>query len=213
MKMERLAIIGSGDLAKQIIHYATDCKLFQVVGVFDDFSEEGFAVGTSKVIGKVDEVTALFKQGEFDKLLIAVGYSKMQYRMSMFNRFKDEIPLATLIHPSCSIDSTAIIGSGSVLFPGCIIDYNVEIGQNTLLNVGTIITHDSKIGNHSFFGPGVKVAGFVKVDEACFMGIGTTIIDNLHICAEVQSGGGAVITNSITEKGLYVGVPAKKIKA
>ena len=58
-------------------------------------------------------------------------------------------------------------------------------------------------------GPRVTLAGFVDVASHCFLGVSTTVIDNVKIAQGVQTGAGAVVTNSISNEGLYLGVPAK----
>ena len=43
-------------------------------------------------------------------------------------------------------------------------------------------------------------------------GAGSTIIDKVKICDYVVIGAGAVVTDDITKPGIYVGIPARKIK-
>lgn len=81
-----------------------------------------------------------------------------------------------------------------------------------MLNTACTVAHDSEIEAHCFLSPRVAIAGFVKIKEQCFLGINSTIIDNITICPQTQLGGGSVVTKSITESGLYVGIPAKKIR-
>jgi len=38
------------------------------------------------------------------------------------------------------------------------------------------------------------------------------VSNNLHICGRVMVGAGAAVVKSIEEQGIYVGVPARKIK-
>ncbi len=44
-----------------------------------------------------------------------------------------------------------------------------------------------------------------------FAGTGSTIIDKCSVCDDVTLGAGAVVVDAITESGVYVGAPARRI--
>lgn len=209
--MQRLAIIGSGDLGQLIAHHSILDQHYHLTGFFDDFRNKGDAIGAGIVLGGIAEVEKLYLEGIFDCLLIGIGYKHPAFRKQCYETFCSKIPMGKLVHSSCFVDSSASIGAGSVLLPGCVLDSGVVIEENALLNTGCIVAHDTCVGKHSFLGPGVTLAGFITVGEECFIGVGTTVIDNIVIASQVQTGGGAVITRSLTESGLYVGIPAKKV--
>jgi len=210
--MKRVAIIGSGDLARLVVHNINIIGNQNVIGIYDDFVDIGTNISGLLVIGRLDEVLEDYQNNKFDFLFIAVGYSRMNYRAETFNRFKSIIPFTNVIHKSCIIDPSVKLGEGVFLFSGVLLDQNVVIKDNVLLNVGVTIAHDSQIGEHCFFGPRVNLAGFVKIDKMGYFGINSTVIDNINVCPSVKVGAGAVITKNIEVEGLYVGVPAKKIK-
>jgi sugar O-acyltransferase (sialic acid O-acetyltransferase NeuD family) len=210
--MKRLAIIGSGDLALQIAHHAIVDNHYRVIGCFDDYKEEGDYNKNLLILGKLDTIESCYKNDVFDVLIIGIGYNHMVFRNELFMRFNNIIPWGTIVHSSSQIDSSAIIGSGTIIYPGCNFDMNVEIGENCLIYNSCIVAHDSKIANNSILSPGVNIAGFCSIGENTNFGIGTIISDNLEIVSNVRTGAGAVLVNSISESGLYVGIPAKKVK-
>jgi sugar O-acyltransferase (sialic acid O-acetyltransferase NeuD family) len=208
--MKKLAIIGSKDLAIQIAGLASSCG-YEVVGFFDDFKEEGWH-DNQRILGKIENAANLFSSSVFDELILAVGYQNMPFRKQIFESLKlQNIPFATLIHPSCIIDESVKISAGSVVYAGCILDQRVEIGENVLLNLACVIAHDTKVDSHSFLAPAIKIAGFCKVDQSCFLGIGSVLIDNIHVTANCYIGGGSVVVKNIEQKGRYVGIPCRKI--
>jgi sugar O-acyltransferase (sialic acid O-acetyltransferase NeuD family) len=211
--MKKLAIIGSGDLGQQIAWYATSDRKYQVVGFYDDFAVKGHICKGIPVLGKIEDVESDFEKGEFDELLLAIGYKHFKERMRIFNELKKTVPFGRLIHSSAYVDSSAIIGQGVIVYPGCVLDMNSHLQDNVLLNAGVVIAHDSVIGAHSFISPGVKIAGFVSVGNCVSLGIGTCVIDNLHLVDFVRTGAGAVVTENLTEPGLYLGIPARYKKA
>lgn len=209
--MQTLAIIGSGDLGQQIAHYAIADKHYKTVVFFDDFATAQEIKGY-KIIGKTKDIISAYQKQEFDELIIAIGYKHLRVKKDLFNKFKDTIPFATIVHSSSWVDKTAIIEKGSVVYPGCLIDANAVIKANTILNISCAIAHDTTIGSHCFLSPRVAIAGFVNIEEQCIIGINATVIDNLNIVASTQIGGGTVVIKSIEQKGLYVGNPAKFIR-
>lgn len=208
-----LAIVGSGDLGQLIAYHAINDGHFQNAVFLDDFAELNSSKGGFQVIGRTPDADALFKNKAFDELIIAVGYKHLKAKKNIYSAIcAANIPLATIIHSSCYIDNSCKIGKGVFMLPGCTLDRNVIVGDNTLLNTACTIAHDTEIGSHCFLSPRVAIAGFVHVDELCVLGINCTIIDNITITSHTQIGGGAVVVASISDPGLYVGVPAKKIK-
>lgn len=209
--MKRLAVLGAGDLGQLIAFHAKKDSKYVFSGFFDDFHNPGTVLGLGIVLGGINDVYYFFEKGTFDCIIIGIGYKHFKIREKLYNDFND-IPLGTIIHSSTIKMEDTLIGKGVVIMPGCVFDKGVKIDDNVLLNTGCVLAHDSFIGKHSFLSPGVTIAGFVTIGECCNIGINTTIIDNITICDNVQTGGGAVVIDSVFEEGLYVGVPAKKIK-
>jgi sugar O-acyltransferase (sialic acid O-acetyltransferase NeuD family) len=205
-----LAIIGSGVLGQHIAHYAKDSGEFSRIVFFDDTLPIGSENNFGKVIGKISQINEFIKANEMQNMLIGIGYKHMGARKIFYDQFVPLINFPNIIHKSCYVDKTTLIGNGNVILPGCIIDKDTTIGNNIFFNPGCIISHDNLIEDHTFFGPGVKTSGFVKIGSCCFLGTGTTIIDNISIKDHIKTGGGALITRDISEAGLYIGVPAKK---
>ena len=210
--MKKVAFIGSGEMARHVGHYMVEDKQFEVVGYYDDFTPVGTIVNNYPILGKLDDVEKQYKQGVFDELSIAVGYTRMQYRKEVFERFENIIPFATFIHSSCFIDSTAKIGKGVVIFPQSVLLIDSIIEDNVFLQINCSIADVSIIRKHSLVSVAASIAGRVEVGECCFIGIGSTISSDVKVCNNVFAGAGTVIVKNITEPGTYVGVPARKIK-
>jgi sugar O-acyltransferase (sialic acid O-acetyltransferase NeuD family) len=208
----KLAIIGGGELGRQILNLSLSTNLFNVIGFFDDTLDVGSVpVPGHEVIGGTNDVLSNFASDNFDCLFIAIGYAHMKERKSFYEKYAEKIPLATIIHNSCVIDPSARIGKGVVLYPGCIIDKNVVIADNVLLNLGAVIAHDTYIGPHCFVAPRVAISGFVKVNESCFLGTGAIIVDNISVSQNAIIGAGTLVNKNIGEEGVFVGNPARKL--
>jgi len=208
----RLALMGAGHLGQLLAHHAM-ASGWQIAGFFDDTMPVGHATALGPVLGGTAQAKQSFDAGQFDAVIVAIGYKHFAFRQRLFDGLVAEgVPIGTIIHPSCFVDSSAQIGQGSVLLPGCTIDAHSTLGPNVLLNTGCIVAHDTAIAAHTFLGPGVSLAGFIQIGERCFLGIGTIVIDGIAIASGTQTGGGTVVTRSIEVPGLYVGSPARFVR-
>jgi len=211
--LKRLAILGSGDLGNQIVSLAEEINSHQMVGYYDDFQDKNTFVKGLPILGNSKDIILDFQERKFDELIIAIGYKHMQQRASFFESLINKIPFAKLIHPSCVIAPSSTIGKGVVAFQASSIGINVQIGNNVLLYDGSTICHDSKIGSHSMISPRVVISGFCTVGERVNLGVGSILIDNIEICDDTKSGGGTLFVENVTNPGLYIGSPAKYLKA
>lgn len=110
---------------------------------------------------------------------------------------------------------------------------NIKIGENVSINSksflngagGLVIGDNTRIGtqtiiiasNHNFKNPNqlIKDQGVTRkgiyIGQDIWFGARVTVLDNINIVDRVVVGAGAVISKSINESGVYVGIPAKKI--
>lgn len=204
-----IAIIGAGDLGKVLAYHIENDSNDNVVGFLDDNYSKAELVQGKPVLGNIDEAQRLFDEGQFDQLLVAIGYNHFEFRASVFEKMKSIAPLYTFIHSSSYVDSSIVIGSGVFIFPGCVIDRGCVIEENVLLNTGVIIAHDSKVKKHSFIAPAVNISGFSEIGEKCFLGINATIVDNVVIGNSIQIGAGSLVLKTLEVEGIYIGSPAK----
>lgn len=202
--MKKLAIIGSSLLGKLIAYHAEND--FEVVGYYDDFTNG------ENILGKTENILKDFENKKFDYLIIGIGYVQMKARVELFNRYKNKIPFANVIHSSSYIDKSVKLGEGLFILPGCTIDMECELGDNVLCNTGCTIAHHTKINSHCFLGPSVSIAGLVNVNLACFIGVGSTLKDSITIGQYSIIGAGSVVIKDVEERTVSVGVPAKVIK-
>src|ERR1700692_2653545 len=116
--MNRLAIIGAGDLGQLIAYHAVDDRHYQVVGFFDDFSAVNEKAGQFPVLGKISDIFNAYADKSFDCVLIAIGYKHFGFRKNTYEDIKNKIPLGKIIHSNAYVASSCIIGNGTVVLPG-----------------------------------------------------------------------------------------------
>lgn len=136
-----------------------------------------------------------------------------------WNGGKIEIGERTCIEDNAMImpmGGYVIIGSDSTVNPftiiygqgGCKIGNGVRIAAHC-----TIIpsNHQYKDYSKPIFKQGLVNKGIV-IDDNVWIGTGVRILDGVHIASGCVIGAGSVVTKSTEPNGIYVGVPAKRIR-
>ncbi len=121
-----------------------------------------------------------------------------------------------------------IIGNDVFIGPFVEIQKNVSIGDRSKIQSHSFICELVTIGNDTFIGHGVMFINDVftmggpaqgdqslwkktKIGNNVSIGSNATILP-VDICDNVVIGAGSVVTKDISESGVYVGNPAKKLK-
>lgn len=102
---------------------------------------------------------------------------------------------------------------------GVLVGDDVEIGANTTIDRGALldtiieegvkldnqiqIAHNVKIGAHTAIAGCAGIAGSTEIGQHCIIGGGACIGGHLNIAAKTMISGMAMITNSISEPGIY----------
>jgi UDP-N-acetylbacillosamine N-acetyltransferase len=120
--------------------------------------------------------------------------------------------LISIISSKSHIGHLAKLGQGVFMGNFCHLGPETVIGNNTILNNGCIVEHEVHVGSHSHVGPRAVISGRCKIGDCVFIGVGTTVKDNITICSNVIVGAGTVIVKDITEPGIYIGCPGRKVK-
>jgi sugar O-acyltransferase (sialic acid O-acetyltransferase NeuD family) len=196
--MER-ALIGAGGFAREIKAHMR--KPNMVCFIDDEYW--------------VDNNENILPLSKFDPLnyevLITIGDPKDRY--NMVQKLPKNTKYFTFIHPSVQMLGNDIeIGEGSIICAGCVLTTNIKIGNHTHLNLQTTVGHDCNIGNYFTTAPGVKISGNCKIYDCVYIGTNTSIKQKISIHSYVTIGLNAGVIKNINESGIYVGVPAKKIK-
>jgi len=143
-------------------------------------------------------------------VLAAVGTPTL--RQIMVNQWPGD-KYVTIQAQDTYVDTSALVGEGSIIAPGAVITTNVKIGNHNIINVSATISHNSITGNFVTVSPGAHIAGNVVLGDGVFVGIGATISNRVKIAAGSVIGAGAVVLSDIeTENSVVVGVPAKTIR-
>ena len=191
----KLALFGYGGHAKEVA-----AQIGQGVTFFVD----------DKYSNEVAKPISEFDPSEY---FMMVAVSDCIDRSVIVNKLPKETEYFTFIHPTALIlDDEIIIGEGSFIGANSILTTNIQIGNHAILNRGNHIGHDCIIGNYFSAMPGSIVSGNVHIGNGVYLGTNSSVIEKKYLLHDIVIGANSVVIRDITERGTYVGVPAKKIE-
>lgn len=204
-KDSKIVVFGCGGHARSIINVIRENNKVTDIVLVDDYAKEEESILGCKVVREFDI-------RHNDAYIVAVGDNLK--RRQIYSRMKGEYATQCilLISSYANIGIDVQIGIGTFVAPNVYIGPQAVIGENTIVNTGSIIEHEAVIGDHTHIAPGVTICGRTQIGNNVFCGAGSTIIDKITICGNVTIGAGAVVKEDILDAGVYVGVPAKRIK-
>lgn len=139
------------------------------------------------------------------------GDNKGRYELQEKIKAFGHIPVQ-IIHSSAIIESSVVIGEGSHILAGAIICSDVRIGQAVIVNTGAQINHESVIEDGAHIMSGVTIAGCVTVKKFANVGSNATVFPRITIGELSYLGAGSVANQSIPDKQIWLGIPAKCIR-
>ncbi|HIF9959229.1 TPA: UDP-N-acetylbacillosamine N-acetyltransferase [Campylobacter coli] len=145
-------------------------------------------------------------------IFIAIGNNEI--RKKLFHQISQSgFKIVNLIHKSAIISQSADIAedAGILIMPYVVVNAKAKIEKGVILNTSSVIEHECVVGEFSHISVGAKCAGNVKIGKNCFLGISSCVLPNLSLADDSILGGGATLVKSQSEKGVFVGVPAKRM--
>jgi sugar O-acyltransferase (sialic acid O-acetyltransferase NeuD family) len=118
----------------------------------------------------------------------------------------------TVISDRAWVSGSARVGRGSVVAPMSSLSTRSSVGEHTIVNFGAQVAHDSVLGDFVTVSPGAVIGGHSRLDDGVFLGIGAVVRDRVSVASGSVIGAGAVVLHDISTPGVYVGVPARKLR-
>jgi UDP-N-acetylbacillosamine N-acetyltransferase len=202
---KEIIIMGAGGQTRSLIPLLIQNN-YSIHGILD----ETFDSAKQESILNVKLIGAFENYKYNMPVVLAIGDNTK--RMQLFERFRSDILRDNLCHTTSFIDPHAVVGNSNQIFGRCFINSKAIIGENNILNTGSILEHEVEIGSHNHISVGSILCGRVTIGDRCFIGAGAVVIDKLNICSDVTVGANTVVIDHITDPGVYVGNPARKIK-
>ena len=93
-----------------------------------------------------------------------------------------------------------------------VINPYASIGKHCIINTGAIVEHDNDLEDYVHISPNATLAGTVCIGRKTHIGVGACVKNNITIAGNVVVGAGAAVVKDITDAGVYVGVPARRMR-
>lgn len=203
---KKLIIIGASGHGKVAADISLKMKKWESIAFLDDDDSIKVSIGL-KVIGKTADAFLYKDEADF---FIAIG-NNITRKMIQEKLEEAGINVVSLIHPSAVIGCDVEIGSGTIVMAGAVINSSSRIGKGCIINTSSSLDHDNMINEYVHISPGSRTAGNVSIGEGTWLGIGSVVSNNISICSNCKVGAGAVVVKNITEPGIYIGVPVRRV--
>jgi sugar O-acyltransferase (sialic acid O-acetyltransferase NeuD family) len=207
--MTRLAFIGGGGFAKEVLEIA-ELNGHQVVGYVAD--SEGVL---SRPYWGLKEALAE-RRSEFDSVCIAFGATdrkSVQSRQRLIEwAGENGYSCEPLISPHAVRSSGVEIGAGTIVAHGVVISVDASIGAFSILNSSAIIGHDAVIGDNVTIAPAAFIGGKTQVGHGTLVGPGAMVLQSLKVGSEVVVGTGASVLRSVPDGATVMPLRSKILK-
>lgn len=208
MKEKPLILVGGGGHCKSVIEAAESVGR-EIKGILDLPQYSGEECLGYRVIGSDSDIPLHTDECEF---IVTLGFIKNPEHRDALHRIIEDAggKLGTVIASTAHVSRYAEIAPGTAVLHNANVNAGARIGKGCIINTGANIEHDAYIGDFCHVSTGAMVNGDCKIGNSTFIGSGAVIANGISITDNAIVGAGAVVCSDITEKGTYVGVPARK---
>ncbi|MBV8124766.1 MAG: hypothetical protein JOY60_08385 [Burkholderiaceae bacterium] len=211
--MKPLYIIGTSGFAKEVGQLAGHINAATPRwSRIEYLAEEATNIGLELPYGCVTGTDALLDREEPADFAIGIGRPKIRQRIAERCAARPWLAAPNLIHPNTLVDPAWMkLGQGNILTRGAVFTCSIVVGDFNVFNLNCTIGHDVRIGNCVVINPGCNISGGVSLGDRCLVGTGVQILEGLGVAADTTLGAGALVSKSITEPAIYVGLPARPL--
>lgn len=208
MAARPLLIIGCGGHGRVVADAAREMGYDRIAFLDDAYRSFG-ASEPWRVLGPLDMMAAL--RDEWPEAIAASGTNARRLAAHR-DLLRHGYVAVSIVHPSAVVSRAAHLGSGVFVAPAAVVNTGARIDDAVIVNTGARIDHDSVVEAGAHIAPGAILAGNVHVGQRTMLGAGSAVRQGVEIGADITVGVGAAVVSDLTAPGVYVGVPAAKLR-
>ena len=208
--MKKLIIVGASGCGREIADYAEHINAvtptYEILGFLDDnlHALDGIrcaypVIGT--IADHVPDGTAGYAMG--------IASPKIKKKLSALLEAKGA-EFVSVIHPTTTISSSAVLGKGLVTYPNSKIGAGAVLGDFVTLQ-STIVGHDVHAEDFVTISSSCGLTGGVKLEEGCFLGDHAAVSIGLTVGQGAYVGIGSVVIRDVEPWKKVFGNPARVI--
>jgi sugar O-acyltransferase (sialic acid O-acetyltransferase NeuD family) len=211
-----LVIVGSGGFGRET---AEAVRALVAVGVpwrligfiDDDAARTGEVIDGAPIIGTREELKRLPDA----RVVVCTGRPSNYVSRP---RIVSELGFpaeryATIIHPAAFISSSSAVGPGTVLLAGGVLTAAVRVGAHVAVMPHVTLTHDDVIDDFVTLASRCALGGGARINRCAYIGAGAIIGEQRVIGELALVGMGAVVTRDVPPREVWVGIPARRMRA
>lgn len=148
-----------------------------------------------------------------DAFIVGIGGDRGWIRSSISLRFLQlGLRPVDAISPAAYVAASASVGLGLQAMPHAVVSELASVGDWCILNTNSTVDHECVIGNGVHVMGGASVAGGVRIGNFSTIGTNATVLPDLTIGQNVYVGAGALVTRSVPDNVVVVGIPAQHFR-
>lgn len=120
---------------------------------------------------------------------------------------------ATVVHPTAEVGAGSALGPGSVLLAGVVLTADVTVGAHVAVMPQAVLTHDGRVEEYVTIASGARLGGGVVLRRGAYVGAGALLREGVTVGAWSQVGMGAVVLRDVPPGQVWVGTPARPLRA
>ncbi|WKN42826.1 acetyltransferase [Tunicatimonas pelagia] len=210
--MRELILIGGGGHARSVIDVVESAGDFRIMGIADRKEKIGEKVLNYVIIAADSQLASLVNNDR--NFLLTVGQVETAETRVRLDRELKQVggKLARVVSPLARISDYATIAEGAVVMHFALVNAGAQVGRNVIINTRAVVEHDAVVGDFCHISTGAILNGGVKVGNQVLVGSQATVRQGIEIANNVTIGAQSYVNQDILEAGVYVGVPARRIR-
>lgn len=207
-----IVVVGGGGHARVLIRILLKLRRYRILG-YTALQRAGSVTGIP-YLGSDQRIADLKHNGDKLSVVLAVGQLGLgDVRFAIWKRLQLlGVLFPPIVSPDAIVNDGVTIGEGTVVMDGTVISTGATIGRGAIVNTNSTVEHDVALGDWVHVAPGATICGGVTVGAYSLIGAGATVIEGKKIESGCLIGAGAVVIKDLTEVGVYVGCPARRIR-